>query len=101
MARGAGKCRGKVTELIGYKGDKGIDIDIIIAQHRLPHVFSKALMAEADALSKEIKQEKGVEDFRSLPIVTIDGPDAKDLDDAVYCVKKKMVIINWAFISPM
>lgn len=80
---------GKVTELIGYKGDKGIDIDIIIAQHRLPHVFSKALMAEADALSKEIKQEKGVEDFRSLPIVTIDDPDAKDLDDAVYCVKKE------------
>ena len=46
-------------------------------------------MAEADALSKEIKQEKGVEDFRSLPIVTIDDPDAKDLDDAVYCVKKE------------
>lgn len=81
--------KGKVTELIGYKGDKGIDIDIIIAQHRLPHVFSKELLAEADSLSREIKPEKDVEDFRALPMVTIDGPDAKDLDDAVYCVKKE------------
>ncbi len=80
---------GKVTELIGYKGDKGIDIDIIIAQHKLPHVFSEKLMSEADALPKEVRLEKGVEDFRSLPMVTIDGPDAKDLDDAVYCTKKE------------
>lgn len=80
---------GRVTEIIGYKGDKGIDIDIIIAQHRLRHQFSDELMKEADSLSRKIVPEDGVKDFRDVPIVTIDGPDSKDLDDAVYCRKKE------------
>lgn len=80
---------GRVTEIIGYKGDKGIDIDIIIAQHRLRHQFSDELMKEADSLPREIVPEDGVKDFRDVPIVTIDGPDSKDLDDAVYCRKKE------------
>lgn len=80
---------GHVTEIIGYKGDKGLDIDIIVAQHRLPHVFSDDLMEEADHLSRDIRMEKGLKDFRNIPIVTIDGPDSKDLDDAVYCEKKE------------
>ena len=71
------------------QGDKGLDIDIIIAQHRLPHVFSDELMKEADALPREVVPENGVADFRDLPIVTIDGPDSKDLDDAVYCIRKE------------
>lgn len=79
---------GKVTEVIGYKGDKGLDIDIIVAQHRLPHEFSEKLLDEAENLPRDIQPGKGVKDFRDLPIVTIDGPDSKDLDDAVYCVKK-------------
>ena len=80
---------GKVTEVLGYKGDKGLDIDIIVAQHRLPHEFSEDVVEEADNLPRAIAPEKGVKDFRDLPIVTIDGPDSKDLDDAVYCVKKE------------
>ncbi|MEE3452456.1 ribonuclease R [Dialister sp.] len=80
---------GRVTEIIGYKGDKGIDIDIIIAQHRLRHQFSDELMKEADSLPRAIMPEEGVKDFRDVPIVTIDGPDSKDLDDAVYCKKKE------------
>lgn len=79
---------GKVLEVIGYKGDKGLDIDLLIAQHKLPHVFSDELMEEANGLSHRVALEPDVEDFRDLPIVTIDGPDSKDLDDAVYCVKK-------------
>ena len=80
---------GKVTEVLGYKGDKGLDIDIIVAQHRLPHEFFDDVVEEADNLPRTIAPEKGVKDFRDLPIVTIDGPDSKDLDDAVYCVKKE------------
>mgnify|MGYP002518542073 CR=1 FL=1 len=79
---------GHVTEVIGYKGDKGLDIDIIVAQHRLPHEFSEKLLDEADHLPRDIKPSKGIKDFRDMPIVTIDGPDSKDLDDAVYCFKK-------------
>ncbi len=80
---------GRVTEVIGYKGDKGLDIDIIVAQHRLPHEFSEELMEEAEHLPRNIQVEPGLQDFRDLPIVTIDGPDSKDLDDAVYCVRKE------------
>ena len=91
--------KGHVTEVIGYEGDKGLDIDIIIAQHRLPHVFSDELMKEADALPREVVPENGVADFRDLPIVTIDGPDSKDL--MRYTVSaRKTVILNWAFILP-
>lgn len=79
---------GRVTEVIGYKGDKGLDIDIIVAQHRLPHEFSENVLDEAENLPRDIRMEKGLTDFRALPIVTIDGPDSKDLDDAVYCEKK-------------
>ena len=79
---------GRVTEVIGYKGDKGLDIDIIVAQHRLPHEFSEKLLDEAENLPRDIRPGNGVKDFRDLPIVTIDGPDSKDLDDAVYCVRK-------------
>lgn len=80
--------RGEVTEVIGYEGDKGVDIDVIVAQHKLPHVFSDELMKEADHLPREIVPEEGVADYRDLKLVTIDGPDSKDLDDAVYCVRK-------------
>lgn len=79
---------GHVTEVIGYEGDQGIDIDIIIAQHKLPHVFPEAALHEAEHLSRTIAMDRSLLDMRGDPIVTIDGPDSKDLDDAVYCVKK-------------
>ena len=82
---------GKVTEVIGYKGDKGLDIDIIVAQHRLPHEFSEKLLDEADNLPRDIQPGKGIKDFRSLPIWTM------------RCIasKKTMDISSWASISPM
>ena len=79
---------GRVTEILGYEGDKGLDIDVIIAQHHLPHVFSEAILEEADRLPKAISPEADTADFRSVPLVTIDGPDSKDLDDAVYCERR-------------
>ncbi len=79
---------GRVTDILGYEGDKGLDIDVIVAQHRLPHVFPKELLDEADGLPKEIVVEKETADFRDIPMVTIDGADSKDLDDAVYCERR-------------
>lgn len=60
-----------------------------LPKDRLPHVFSDDLMKEADNLPRTIVPEEGVADYRDMPIVTIDGPDSKDLDDAVYCEKKE------------
>lgn len=59
-----------MTEVIGYKGDKGLDIDIIVAQHRLPHEFSEKLLDEAENLPRDIRMEKDSpisELFRSSP----------------------------------
>lgn len=79
---------GRVTEILGYKGDKGLDIDIIVAEHKIPRVFSQKVMNEAQHLSRDIHPEPGIMDFRNQHLVTIDGADSKDLDDAVYCEKR-------------
>ncbi len=79
---------GRVTEILGYKGDKGLDIDIIVAEHKIPHVFSQKVMNEAQHLSRDIYPEPEIMDFRNQHLVTIDGADSKDLDDAVYCEKR-------------
>ena len=79
---------GKIIEIIGYKGDKGLDIDIIVAQHKIPHVFNTDVMKEAAALRQDIFLEKNMADFRVQELVTIDGSDSKDLDDAIYCELK-------------
>ncbi|MBC2582311.1 ribonuclease R [Clostridium sp. DJ247] len=76
---------GKVIEVLGKKGDKGIDILTIIKKHSLPEEFPGKVEAYAASISEEIPQEEYErrEDLRDLTIVTIDGEDAKDLDDAI------------------
>jgi ribonuclease R len=77
---------GRVVEIIGRPGDIGVDIEIIIRKHYLPHEFSESVLAQARATSQQVRPEDfaGRRDFRNLPIVTIDGETAKDFDDAVY-----------------
>jgi len=77
--------RGRVFEIVGYEDDFGVDVEIIIRKHHLPHRFPKQVLAEAEAVepiisSAEIRKRR---DFRDLPIVTIDGETARDFDDAV------------------
>lgn len=76
---------GKVVEILGQKGDKGIDILTIIKKYRLPEEFPEKVEASAAEISEEIPAEEYEKrlDLRNLKIVTIDGEDAKDLDDAV------------------
>lgn len=76
---------GKVVELIGYKGEPGVDIVSIVKKHQLPEEFAeKVLDAATNIPSKVLAEEMvGRRDLRDLPMVTIDGEDAKDLDDAV------------------
>jgi ribonuclease R len=81
---------GRVIEILGRPGDLGVDIEIIIRKHRLPHVFPDAVLREAERLAQPVQaaDHEGREDFRHLPIVTIDGETARDFDDAVYVERR-------------
>ncbi|MFM1654928.1 ribonuclease R [Brevibacillus sp. B_LB10_24] len=76
---------GEVVEILGHKNDPGVDILSIIRKFGLPEAFPEAVLAEAEAAPDEISPDeiKGRRDLRDRMMVTIDGADAKDLDDAV------------------
>jgi ribonuclease R len=77
--------RGRVIEVLGREDDFGVDVEIVIRKHHLPHVFPDHVLEEARAVARLDPKEAAIRrDFRHLPIVTIDGETAKDFDDAVY-----------------
>lgn len=80
---------GEVIQILGHKNDPGVDILSIIYKHELPQDFPEEVMQEAKAAPDEIDpaEIEGRRDLRNETIVTIDGADAKDLDDAVNVVK--------------
>jgi ribonuclease R len=82
-----GHAIGRVVEVVGRQDQAGIDTDVAILAHGIPNEWPAEVLAEARAWSSEVpaKSKEGREDLRSLPLVTIDGADAKDFDDAVYC----------------
>jgi ribonuclease R len=77
---------GRVIEILGRPGDMGVDTEIMIRKHHIPHKFPEEVLAEARAVAQPVGEAErvGREDFRELPIVTIDGETARDFDDAVY-----------------
>ena len=79
------KPEGKVIEILGQKGERGVEIDSIIRAHGLPEEFPKKVLDEAEKFAVEIPQEEIDRrvDIRHLKTFTIDGEDAKDLDDAI------------------
>ncbi len=81
--------RGRVVEILGYEDDFGVDVEIVIRKHHLPHRFPADVLEEAQEFaatipSPELKHRR---DYRDLPIVTIDGETARDFDDAVLVQK--------------
>lgn len=78
---------GKVTEVLGDHMAPGMEIDVAIRAHGLPMVWSPETEQEIAHLREEVAEadKRGREDIRHLPLVTIDGEDARDFDDAVYC----------------
>jgi ribonuclease R len=78
--------RGRIVEVIGHQDDFGVDVEIVIRKHHLPHRFPPTVIAEARAISPAISAGELTRrrDFRHLPIVTIDGETARDFDDAVH-----------------
>ncbi|WP_083930491.1 ribonuclease R [Chitiniphilus shinanonensis] len=86
---------GRVIEILGNYDDPGMEIEIALRKHNLPHVFSDEAQAQAALVPSKVRKAdlkpvQGVkrEDLRDLPLVTIDGETAKDFDDAVYAEKR-------------
>ena len=77
--------KGRVVEILGYEDDFGVDVEIIIRKHHLPHQFPVEVLQEAEQFERTIpaKELAHRHDYRALPIVTIDGETARDFDDAV------------------
>jgi ribonuclease R len=77
---------GRVVEILGRPGEIGVDVEIIIRKHHIPHEFADDVLAEARAVPQQIGEadRSGRRDFRDLPTVTIDGETARDYDDAVH-----------------
>ncbi len=80
---------GRIVEVVGEHMAPGMEIDIAIRSHSLPRDWPEAVTATIEGLGAEVEEsaKQGREDLRQLPLVTIDGADARDFDDAVYCQK--------------
>ena len=78
---------GHVSEVLGDHMAPGMEIDIAIRSHEIPQAWPADVEKEISVFGKEVPEDaiSGREDLRGLPLVTIDGEDARDFDDAVYC----------------
>ena len=85
------QAKGSVVEVLGDHMAPGMEIDVAIRNYDIPHEWPEAVLEQAkqfgDAVKEEDKQYRV--DLRNTPLVTIDGEDAKDFDDAVYVERKK------------
>ena len=81
-----GRAAGRVIEILGHPDDFGIDVEIVIRKHHLPHQFPPEVVEQAEQIPHVISTAElaGREDFRAYDIVTIDGETARDFDDAVW-----------------
>ena len=81
---------GKIVQILGNYADSGMEIEIALRKYKLPHQFSPAAIAQAEAIPKTVQPTdyKGRIDLRGLPLITIDGETARDFDDAVYAEPK-------------
>ena len=80
---------GVIREILGDNMAKGMEVEIALRNHDIPHQFPSAVEKYVKKFSEEVPEDakKGRVDLRALPLVTIDGEDARDFDDAVYCEK--------------
>lgn len=81
--------QGDIVEVIGNYMAPGMEIDVALRSFDIPHVWPEAVLKEAARLKPEVDEKDKLKrvDLRHLPFVTIDGEDARDFDDAVYCEK--------------
>ena len=77
---------GKVVQILGNYADSGMEIEIALRKHKLPHEFTQSAISQAEKIPKlvQVDDYKDRIDLRELPLITIDGETARDFDDAVY-----------------
>ena len=92
---------GKITEVLGDNMAKGMEVEIAIRKHDIPHVFPSAVEKQLKKWAEDVPEEakRGRVDLRNLPLVTIDGEDARDFDDAVFCQKQGKGWKLWVAIA--
>ncbi|MBW7982825.1 ribonuclease R [Enterobacillus tribolii] len=85
------KAIGKIVEVLGDNMGTGMAVDIALRTHEIPHTWPPQVEKQVAGLKEQVPEaaKKGRVDLRELPLVTIDGEDARDFDDAVYCEKKR------------
>lgn len=78
---------GKIVEVLGDHMAPGMEIEVAIRAYDLPHVWPEDVLTEVSGLTPQVPEDakESREDLREVPLVTIDGEDARDFDDAVYC----------------
>ena len=83
---------GRVTEVLGEMDDPGMEIEIAVRKYGVPHEFSEEALALARTLPDAVRpgDKKHRVDLTDIPLVTIDGEDARDFDDAIYCEPAKV-----------
>ena len=79
---------GRISEVLGDHLDPGLEIEVSIRNYGIPHQWNDEVVGETDAIPDQVTDKDFRVDLRSLPLVTIDGEDARDFDDAVYCQPK-------------
>ncbi|HEU0204720.1 MAG TPA: ribonuclease R [Burkholderiaceae bacterium] len=91
---------GRVVEVLGAIDDPGMEIEIAVRKFSVPHEFSPAALAAAERLPSAVRTRDldGRVDLRDVPLVTIDGEDARDFDDAVYCEPMDKARRKWRLI---
>ncbi|AJJ63023.1 ribonuclease R [Yersinia aldovae] len=85
------KAVGKIVEVLGENMGTSMAVDIALRTHEIPHTWPPQVEKQVADLKEQVPEEakKGRVDLRNLPLVTIDGEDARDFDDAVHCEKKR------------
>ena len=96
---------GRVAEVLGEIDDAGMEIEIAVRKYEVPHEFTPETLAQAAALPEKLRaaDRKNRVDLTDVALVTIDGEDARDFDDAVYCEpfergRGKSAVAGWRLI---
>jgi len=91
---------GRVIEVLGAIDDPGMEIEIAVRKFAVPHEFTPAALAAAEQVPSHVEARDlpGRVDLRDVPLVTIDGEDARDFDDAVYCEPMNVQRSRWRLI---